>query len=207
MSLPNNLKDTFSPAEIHFLTENALITILPRYSMNGLSLITTKLPKIRAMNRIQVPIWLALILKAQRKCNIVPPEWLNLKKLQDLYQFEVTTLESFSELPYNWLEISKIFFENASDDLADEVYKLKSLVQDLKEIRLIKVKKGLTLVNESHLQLDNLSLMEINEIRPFVVSVMNKLTDLTDAVAPEAGDQEVQEEYEDDDDDEMYEKE
>lgn len=156
------------------------------------------------MNRIQVPIWLALILKAQRKCNIVPPEWLNLKKLQELYKFEITTLESFSELPHNWLEISKIFFENASDDLSDEVHKLKSLIQDLKEIRLIKIKKGLTLVNESHLQLDNLSLMEINEIRPFVVSVMSKLTDLTDAVTETVEDDAEEEEYEGEDDDEMY---
>lgn len=156
------------------------------------------------MNRIQVPIWLALILKAQRKCNIVPPEWLNLKKLQEFYQFEVTTLESFSELPHNWLELSKIFFENASDDLSDEVHKLKSLIQDLKEIRMIKIKKGLTLLNESHLQLDNLSLMEINEIRSFVVTMMGKLTDLSEAVTENAEEQGAGDEYEDDDDD-MYE--
>lgn len=156
------------------------------------------------MNRIQVPIWLALILKAQRKCNIVPPEWLNLKKLQELYQFEVTTLECFSELPHNWLELSKIFFENAPDDLSDEVHKLKSLIQDLKEIRMIKVKKGLTLLNESHLQLDNLSLMEINEIRSFVVTMMGKLIDLSEAVTENTQEEGAEDEYEDDDDD-MYE--
>ncbi|CCH46477.1 DNA replication complex GINS protein [Wickerhamomyces ciferrii] len=158
------------------------------------------------MNRIQVPIWLAQILKAQRKCNIVPPEWLNLKTLKELYQHEVTDLESFSELPFNWLEISKIFFENAPDDLSDEIHKLKSLIQDLKEIRMIKIKKGLTLINESHLQLDNLSLMEINEIRPFVVSVMGKLTSMSEAVTQD--EQEVEDEMESEDDDaSMYGKE
>ena len=43
---------------------------------------------------------------------------------------------------------------------------------------MIKVQKGLQLINESHLQLDNLSLLEINEIRPFVVEIMGKLTSL-----------------------------
>lgn len=150
------------------------------------------------MQRVDVPLWFALILKSQRKCSLVPPEWLSCKSLQEFYQFETSELDSFSKLPYNWLELSKIFFEKAFDDMNDEVHRLKSLIQDLKEIRMIKVKKGLKLVNESHLQLDNLSLMEINEIRPFVVDVMTKLTTLTDAVGE---DEPVEENVYDDDDD------
>lgn len=134
------------------------------------------------MHRVDVPLWFALILKSQGKCSLVPPEWLTFKQLTEFYQYETSEIGSFSKLPSNWLELSKIFFDKASDDVNDEVHKLKSLIQDLKEIRMVKVKKGLTLVNESHLQLDNLSLMEINEIRPFVVSVMSKLTKLNDAV-------------------------
>lgn len=178
MSLPSCLKTTFSPQEIQFLTENEPITILPRYTMNGIELITDNIPSIRAMQRLSVPLWFALILKRQNKCSLVPPDWLNLKSLQDFYQYEVNELTSFAKLPNNWLELSKLIFEYASDDINDEVYKLKSLVQDLKEIRMIKVQKGLELINESHLQLDNLSLLEINEIRPFVVEIMGKLTSL-----------------------------
>lgn len=40
MSLPTALKDAFTPQEIQFLTENELITILPRYTMKGMDLIT-----------------------------------------------------------------------------------------------------------------------------------------------------------------------
>ncbi|CDR41244.1 CYFA0S06e04764g1_1 [Cyberlindnera fabianii] len=200
MALPNHLKNTFTPAEIEFLTENETITILPRYTMNGLDLITDRIPKIRAMQRVEVPIWFALILKSQRKCSIVPPVWLSQKELMELYDFEIAEPESFSQLPKNWLEIAKLFFENAPDDLTDEAHKLKSLVQDLKEIRLIKIKKGLKLLNESHLQLDNLSLMEINEIRPFVVLAMSKLTKLNEAAVAEEGQGDGAEEYEYDDD-------
>jgi GINS complex subunit 2 len=154
------------------------------------------------MHRVEVPLWFALILKSQRKCSLVPPHWLNCKSLNDFYQFEVAETEQFAKLPSNWLELSKIFFDRAPDDVNDEIYKLKSLIQDLKEIRMIKVKKGLKLINESHLQLDGLSLMEINEIRPFVVEVMAKLTKLNKSVKQaEQEEQFVQDNMDDYDDD------
>lgn len=191
MSLPGPLKHTFTPEEIQFLTENQHITIIPSYSINKFELITDKLPKIVASQRVQVPIWLAVILKAQNKCRMVPPHWLALHSLQEFYTYEVENLTGFSELPVNWLELSKIFFENAPDDLHDPVYKLKSQIQDLQEVRLIKVKKGLSLINESHLQFDNLSLLEINEIRPFVVQVMSKLQKLHAASVEQPEDEDV----------------
>ncbi|KAH3676300.1 hypothetical protein WICMUC_002096 [Wickerhamomyces mucosus] len=199
MSLPNDLKITLSPQEVEFLTESEMITILPRYSMNKLELITDDIPKLMAMHRIQVPLWYALILKQQRKCSIVPPNWLNHKSLKEFFQSEVTELNQFSKLPHNWLELSKIFFENAADDLSDEPAKLKSLIQDLKELRLIKVKKGLSLINESHLQLDNLSILEINEIRPFVVEVMGKLTKLKQVITNEIDEDRLEDRDNDDD--------
>lgn len=199
MALPNKLKETFSPQEIQFITENQHIQILPRYTMNGIDLITDEIPKLRALHRVSVPLWFAVILKSQRKCSIVPPKWLTVSKLQELYKYELNETQSFSSLPHNWLELSKIFFDEAPDDLQDEAHKLKSLIQDLKEIRLIKVKRGLGLINESHLQLDNLSIMEINEIRPFVVQIMTKLTDLDEA-AKDADNGNEEKVYDDDDD-------
>lgn len=38
--------------------------------------------------------------------------------------------------------------------------------------------KGLKYLNESHLQLDNLSLLEINELRPFITEIMDKLREI-----------------------------
>lgn len=185
MSLPTALKDTLTPQEIQFITENGNIEILPRYSMNSIDLITTRIPKLIAMQRASVPLWFAVLLKQQKKCSIIPPNWLNLNSLREFYTTESTKVSSFSDLPSNWLELVKLFFEFAQDDLDDEVFKYKQVVQDLKEIRMVKVKKGLALINESNLQLDNLSIIEINEMRPFLVKTMQKLAELDESVREE----------------------
>ncbi|EDK43594.1 conserved hypothetical protein [Lodderomyces elongisporus NRRL YB-4239] len=127
------------------------------------------------MRREKVPLWVALILKAQDKCNIVPPKWFNVHYLKEKYDEEIRRPGQFSNLPWNWLELSKIMLDKASDDLADSTDELRSLIQDLREIRLVKSRKGLKELNESNIQLNGLSLMEINEMRPFVIPVMNKL--------------------------------
>ncbi|KAI5955832.1 PSF2 [Candida jiufengensis] len=180
MVLPSNLQGNLTPTEISFLAENELITILPRYSMKKIDLIGTRIPNLRAMRREKVPLWVALILKNQDKCNIVPPKWLNIAYLKEKYDDEVRKPTQFSDLPWNWLEMSKIILTKASDDLQDSTDEIRSIIQDLREVRLIKSRKGLKELNESNIQLNGLSLMEINEIRPFVLPVMNKLRQLHD---------------------------
>lgn len=182
MALPARLQRTFTPQELQFITENTSIEILPRYTMASIDLITTTIPPLRAMQRATVPVWVAVILKQQHKCSIVPPDWLTVPQLKHHHTVETKQLNSFSELPDNWLEVSKLFFDFAHDDLSDEVHKFRALVQDLKEIRMIKVRRGIAHVNESNLQLDNLSVLEINEIRPLLVQTMGKLAALDKAV-------------------------
>lgn len=130
------------------------------------------------MRRIEVPLWIALILKSQDKCNIVPPEWLNYFYLKEKYDEEKKFINLFSSLPWNWLEISKILLDNAPDDIQDSTSQIKSIIQDLREVRQLKARRGLKELNESNIQLNGLSLMEINELRPFVLNVMNKLRQL-----------------------------
>ena len=137
------------------------------------------------MRREQVPLWVALILKFQDKCNIVPPDWLNLAFLKARYEEEVRRPQQFSDLPWNWIATLKIFLARAADDLQDPTHELRSVTYDLREIRLAKAQKGLNELNESNIRLDGLSLIEINEMRPFVLKVMNKLRQLHDTKATE----------------------
>lgn len=179
MSLPSSLQATLTPNELSFLAENTLITILPRYSMKKIELIGRTIPSLTAMRRETVPLWIALILKSQDKCSIVPPEWLSLAFLREKYDQEIRYPSKFSDLPYNWLEILKILLAKATDDLLDPSYQVRSILQDLREIRLVKSRKGLGELNESHLTLTRLSLMEINEMRGFVLGVMGKMMEIT----------------------------
>lgn len=134
------------------------------------------------MRRVDVPLWVALILKAQDKCNIVPPKWLSYSFLKEKYEQEKRFPDLFADLPWNWLEISNIILAKAADDLADSHSQIRSLIQDLREMRQLKARRGLRELNESNIQLHGLSLMEINEIRPFVLNVMGKLYQLHQCV-------------------------
>ncbi|SCU98361.1 LADA_0H12508g1_1 [Lachancea dasiensis] len=209
MSLPWKLRETFSPEEIQFMVENEPIKIFPRFttkpSVRGAArggsapsaqprwkLLTandTPLNNLVAIQTTQVALWIALLLKQQGKCSIVAPEWLRLAQLQKHIDYELKNTERFSDLPWNWLVVAQLLFSKAADDLHDPVHLLRGKVQDLREIRLGKIGQGLKHLNESHLQLDNLSLLEINELRPFVLGVMNKLKQVHGSVSEDQPDE------------------
>lgn len=196
MALPSHLRSSFTPGEINFLAESQTISVLPRFSFDAIQLIGTKVPQMRAMRRVDIPVWLAFILKNQDKCNIVVPDWMKADNLKKLYDLEIENPTKFSKLPWHWLEISKKILEHASNDMDDPPQQVRSLIQDLREVRLIKARKGIKELNESHMRLDNLSLMEINELRPFVIGVMNQLRKLNDTITQETNYEEEDMEYE-----------
>ncbi|KAL3239640.1 DNA replication protein PSF2 [Nakaseomyces bracarensis] len=200
MALPAHLQETFSPEEIQFLVEDEMIKIFPRITTrqrrrkigNGHSdiedvqfrMVTTEddaLNQMVAMRSTEVKLWIALLLKQQSKCSIVAPSWLTVKELNRKIQYEKTATDRFSDLPWNWIVVANLLFSRAADDFHDPVHELRSKIQDLREIRQTKVLRGLKQLNASHLQLDNLSLLEINELRPFIVRTMDKLRDVHDA--------------------------
>lgn len=192
MALPAQLEATFLPEEIQFIVENEPIRIYPRVttlsrdargsqSAPKWDLMTTDVKPLKslvAMRSVEVTLWVALLLKQQGQCSIVAPKWLSVKELDARIEQERREPGRFSNIPSNWLVIARILFDRASDDLYDPVHMLRSRVQDLRELRQTKALKGLQNLNESHLQLDNLSLLEINELRPFVVRTMDKLREI-----------------------------
>ncbi|AET40691.1 DNA replication protein PSF2 Ecym_6312 [Eremothecium cymbalariae DBVPG len=196
MSLPKRLENKFSPEEIQFLVENEPIKIMPRITtrknrrqaantdvkpVTNWKLITTddyNVNNMVALKSTEVVLWLALLLKQQGKCSIVAPAWLTLKQLDGFIDFEVRNPLRFASLPWNWLVVAHLLFQRAADDFRDPVHLLRGKIQDLREIRQSKISKGLQHLNESHLQLDNLSLTEINELRPFVTGVMDKMMEI-----------------------------
>lgn len=126
------------------------------------------------------------------------PGWLSAAYLKKMYDQEKKYPEMFSNLPWNWLELSKILISKASDDLPDSSTQLCSIIKDLREIRQLKSKRGLRELNESNMQLNGLSLMELNELRPFVLLVMEKMRQLHGSVsnpAYQASDDESEHEW------------
>ncbi|KAI8805660.1 hypothetical protein BJ742DRAFT_819573 [Cladochytrium replicatum] len=164
----------FSPEEIEFLAESESIEIIPTHRMETLELIGGFYGPFRPPVRQSVPVWLAVLLKKKQKCRIYPPQWLDVTWLRDKLRDETTEKNQFSALPFHYVEIAEILLDSASDDVP-QAEEIRRLIKDLRELRYNKARDGLQHLDGSYLQMDNLSLMEVNEIRPFFRTAFNKL--------------------------------
>lgn len=194
--MPVKLQRTFLPSELFFLAEDEEIVVIPRQSIDELDLIGLRLPKLQAMRRISIPLWLALLLKKQLRLNIAPPKWLEEDNLKRVYEEEKNVKDRFVQLPWHWMEIGQALLDGAPDDLASPAHVIRNLLRDIREVRQAKTRAGLNELDDSHLQMDNLGLMEINEIRPFVSMVMDELRKIK-AVTNDDQEEEEQEDVQD----------
>jgi GINS complex subunit 2 len=198
MTLPNRARQTFLPSEIFFLAEDTPVDIIPRQSMKSIKVIGESIPQLVPMRRTSVPLWVAVLLKKQGRCNIVSPDWLNEENLKKVASDEARHADRFSDLPWHWMEISQSLLAVAGDDIPSPTSVVRSLLKDIREARQAKARAGLVELNESHMQMDNLGAMEINEIRPFVGLVMDQMRRVR-SLTEETG-EENEDEIEDDND-------
>ncbi|ORX96194.1 GINS complex, PSF2 component [Basidiobolus meristosporus CBS 931.73] len=184
MALPRSLSHGLTPAEIEFLAENEMIEILPNFRVDTLDFISGSCGPFRPPGKTKTPLWLALALKKQQKCTIIPPSWLTVENLSQRLEEEESEGQ-FSELPYRYMEIAHLILESASEDVPRSE-NVRKLLKDLREVRQSKAREGLTALNPDYLQMDNLGLMEINEIRPFFGRAFDELRKLTPVEDPYA---------------------
>lgn len=62
----------------------------------------------------------------------------------------------------------------APEDFTD-TDETRRLLRDLREIRQSKIRDGISLLDDTHLQMENLGALEINELRPLFSSVADNL--------------------------------
>jgi GINS complex subunit 2 len=76
------------PSEVAFLCEMELVTVVPRQRLESIELLAGATPSLRPPHRADIPLWLALLLKKQRRANIVPPPWLHPDSLRNIIHHE-----------------------------------------------------------------------------------------------------------------------
>ncbi|KOS22941.1 DNA replication complex GINS protein PSF2 [Escovopsis weberi] len=76
------------PSEVAFLCEMELVTIVPRQRLDSIKLLGGETPILRPPYRSNLPLWLAILLKKQRRANIVPPPWLHPDSLRSIIRIE-----------------------------------------------------------------------------------------------------------------------
>jgi GINS complex subunit 2 len=57
-----------------------------------------------------VPLWLAIQLKKNKKCQVIPPIWMDYEQLNTFKTKEKDNEFTLQELPYYFYEISQILF-------------------------------------------------------------------------------------------------
>ncbi|GAA6062594.1 hypothetical protein JCM10212_004189 [Sporobolomyces blumeae] len=127
-------------------------------------------------NKTSVPRWLAVHLKKKRKCRIVPPKWFKLEYFEEMLKEEQSSSE-FSDLPRDYLEVSKVLLDVASDDVT-EPDRIRLVLKDIREARQAKIREGLAAVNSVHLGMPNLSTLELAELKPFFTQSFVRLAQL-----------------------------
>ncbi|KAF7131641.1 hypothetical protein RHSIM_Rhsim09G0166200 [Rhododendron simsii] len=163
----------FSAAELEFLAEDETIEIVPNMRMDALDLTCGIFGPFYPQITTQVPMWLAVAMKKRGKCTIRPPEWMSVEKLTQVLEAERDSQKSFQPLPFHYVETSRLLFDHARDDIPD-IYMVRSLIEDIKDVRFHKIGTGLEVISQrtAALKLEHLTAMEVNIVRPFVVRAL-----------------------------------
>lgn len=64
--------------EIQFMSQNELINIIPNFSSPSLNFISGNYGPFQPLIPIQLPLWIALELKKNKKCKIETPYWMEI---------------------------------------------------------------------------------------------------------------------------------
>jgi len=102
-------RDTNSLSELEFLAETCLIEIIPNFKKDELRLICGTYGPFKPSKPVQVPLWLALQLKKNKKCQLIPPTWMEINFLTQKIEIEKAN-EILQELPYYFFEICQMLF-------------------------------------------------------------------------------------------------
>ncbi|KAF3767145.1 GINS complex, PSF2 component [Cryphonectria parasitica EP155] len=89
-----------TPSEVSFLCEMEMVTVVPRGRLDSIDLLSGTTPPLKPPHRAELPLWLALLLKKQRRANILPPAWLLPSSLAEIIRQETREdPQAFSKPP------------------------------------------------------------------------------------------------------------
>ncbi|KAM4093997.1 hypothetical protein ACB094_06G161300 [Castanea mollissima] len=137
----------FSAEEVEFIAEDEMVEIVPNLRMDALNFVCGDFGPFFPQLATQVPLWLAVALKKRGKCTIRPPQWMSVEKLTQVLEAERDSQRVFEQLPFHYVEISRLLFDHARDDIPD-VYMVRSLIEDIRDVRFHKVETNLESLNE-----------------------------------------------------------
>ncbi|CAH0406261.1 unnamed protein product [Chilo suppressalis] len=165
------------PYEIEFIGENRISSIIPNFTYDKIYLICGEFGPFRAGLPLNVPLWLAIMLKQKQKCRIVPPEWMDIDVLQNIKEEEKRS-RFFTKMPNeHYMVEAKLILGVAAEDVPNAA-EIKTIIKDIWDIRMSKLRTSMDALMKSggsYGRLDHLTMMEINSVKPLLPSAMDEL--------------------------------
>lgn len=174
------------PEEVEFLAEQQPVTIIPNFSLDRIYLIQGDLGPFNPGLPVEVPLWLAINLKQRQKCRVIPPEWMDVEKLEQIRD-EERKQDIFTPMPNPYyMELTKLLLNYAADNIpkADEI---RTLVKDTWDTRIAKLRLSMDSFvrqQEAHARLDNLTLLEIHTTGAFLTQALDHMYKLRTNLQP-----------------------
>ncbi|ODM98941.1 DNA replication complex GINS protein PSF2 [Orchesella cincta] len=160
---------TLTAEELEYIAQEEEVEIMPRVEIPTMWLITGDVGPFEVGMPIKIPLWIALQLRGDNKCNIIAPYWLTKSSMEKVKEFE-TKSPLFSKMPSkHYMSIAKLIFELCPEDVP-EADAIKLLIKDVWDCRMAKLQTAIALFIEkgaSWAKVDNLTQMEMCAIRPF----------------------------------------
>lgn len=169
----------FSVAESEYLAEETMVTIVPYLDHPAFKFISGTFGPLESGLPCKLPLWLAITLRKRGSCIIQAPEWMSAPSLEEFVANERSS-RVLGQLPYFYMEVGHMLINNAKEDIPN-AEKISSLLQDLENIRMDRLRLGITMtadtVNKDEsvvsTALNNVASMEIMAIRSFFIQSMN----------------------------------
>ncbi|KAK4470662.1 hypothetical protein MN116_006195 [Schistosoma mekongi] len=174
-----------NPAELEFLSEEEELTIVPKFKLEAIKLLSTTIGPFSPNVPITVPLWAALFLRGQQKCRIMPPPWLTLEKLNECKEAEDN--DSGCTLPPHsqYIEISTLLLQHAPEDIPNPE-SIRNIIRDVWDIRvgkLLSSVNGFLSSGSSTARVSQLTNMELATLHNLLTNSMDQLSLLRQATS------------------------
>lgn len=107
-------------------------------------------------------------MQKQRKCKLLIPEWLSVEFLENKLR-EEKTAASLQDLDFHYIEIAQLIFENVEEEI-EQSSLIKSLLQDLENVRMDRLKLGLSTLAEK-IRSETINAIKVKRKKEIVIDI------------------------------------
>eukprot|EP01064_Diplonema_japonicum_P030387 TRINITY_DN5168_c2_g1_i1.p1 TRINITY_DN5168_c2_g1~~TRINITY_DN5168_c2_g1_i1.p1 ORF type:complete len:272 (+),score=67.91 TRINITY_DN5168_c2_g1_i1:62-817(+) len=174
-----NLNDvrykTSGVSKLEFMAQEDIVGVVPNFQMDESEFISGRYGPFSPGDPVDVPLWLAMLLRESGRCKIETPEWMTKENLENILQQEKDE-PGFQPLPFHYFETMTLICKWRSD--VKHCTEVERLVIEIDHIRDEKIKRGIAGLkgNTYGYKMTSLTALEINTARAPITHLMDTMS-------------------------------